>query len=128
MSPRSIRRAQARRAARDERRAALRRRRSLAAGVVGAALLAPAGAQAATFTVTNTSDSGAGSLRAAITSANGGAGPDEIVFDPAVTGLIRLTTGQLTISANEDLTITGPGRDVLSISGDANDNGADGSD
>jgi outer membrane protein OmpA-like peptidoglycan-associated protein len=128
MSPRSIRRAHARRAARDERRAALRRRRSLAAGVVGAALLAPAGAQAATFTVTNTSDSGAGSLRAAITSANGGAGPDEIVFGPAVTGLIRLTTGQLTISANEDLTITGPGRDVLSISGDANDNGADGSD
>lgn len=42
-----------------------------------------------TFTVTTTSDSGSGSLRAAIQSANGtpnGAGPDVIVFDLAGTG------------------------------------------
>ena len=128
MSPRSFRRAHARRAARDQRRALLRRRRELAAGVIGAALLAPAAAQAAPITVTTTADNGLGSLRDAINTANTNAGADEIVFDPSVTGLIRLTTGQLTISANEDLTITGPGRDVLSISGDANDNGADGSD
>lgn len=43
-------------------------------------LTAAAFASAATFTVTNTNDSGAGSLRAAMTSANGGATGDTIVF------------------------------------------------
>src|SRR5216683_2178296 len=36
---------------------------------------------AATFTVTNTLDSGAGSLRTAITSANGGSGTNVIQFN-----------------------------------------------
>ena len=45
-------------------------------------LTAPWGlVQAATFTVTNTSDSGAGSLREAILDANGNAGPDTIAFN-----------------------------------------------
>jgi len=44
-------------------------------------LLAAASARAATFTVTNTGDSGGGSLRQAITDANAVAGPHTIAFD-----------------------------------------------
>ncbi len=40
-----------------------------------------AGAAAATFTVTNTNDSGPGSLRQAVLDANAAAGADNIVFD-----------------------------------------------
>jgi hypothetical protein len=48
----------------------------------GPLILACATAMSATtFTVTNTSDSGAGSLRQAILDANGNPGPDDIVFD-----------------------------------------------
>lgn len=49
----------------------------------------------ATFTVTNTNDSGAGSLRQAITSANANAGPDTIVFN--------LGTGTPTINLSSAL-------------------------
>ena len=42
--------------------------------------LASAGADAATYSVTTTADSGAGSLRQAITDANAGPGPDTIAF------------------------------------------------
>jgi hypothetical protein len=119
MSPRSIRRAHARRIARDARRAQLRRRRQLAtAGVIGAAALMAPQAQAASFQVINTNDSGAGSLRNAIGQANAAGTDDEITFAPGVNGLIRLTTGEIVISANQGLTITGPGRDVLAVSGD----------
>jgi hypothetical protein len=48
--------------------------------------------------VTNTNDSGPGSLRQAILSANA-VGGGIIVF-PNVTGAITLTSGQLTISNN----------------------------
>jgi len=41
---------------------------------------------AATFTVTNTNDSGAGSLRAAITAANSAAGADTIAFNVSGAG------------------------------------------
>jgi hypothetical protein len=75
-----------------------------------------------TLTVTNTLDSGAGSLRADIAAATSG---DTIAFnipksDPgynATTGVwtITLTSGELDITKN--LTITGPGADELTISG-----------
>ena len=57
---------------------------------------------AATITVTNTNDSGPGSLRHALTIANDG---DTIGF--AVTGTISLTSGELVIDKN--ITISGPG-------------------
>jgi hypothetical protein len=71
-------------------------------------------ASAATLTVSNTSDSGGGSLRDAISTAVSG---DTINF--SVTGTITLTTGPLLISQN--LTIVGPGAPSLTISGGGSD-------
>jgi hypothetical protein len=67
-------------------------------------------AHAATITVTNTNDSGPGSLRQALANANNG---DTINF--AVTGVIALTSGELVITRN--VTISGPGANQLSIDG-----------
>jgi hypothetical protein len=81
--------------------------------VVLALVLAPATVtHAATIQVTNNNDSGAGSLRQAIADAGIG---DEITFSATVTGTITLTSGELSI--NKNLTITGPGAHVLTISG-----------
>lgn len=65
-----------------------------------------------TITVTNTDDSGAGSLRDAIATAASG---DTINFNVPVPATITLTSGYLTIDKN--LTITGPGAAQLAISG-----------
>jgi hypothetical protein len=65
---------------------------------------------AATITVTNTNDSGPGSLRQALANANNG---DTINF--AVTGTISLFSGELVIGKN--VTIAGPGANRLSIDG-----------
>src|SRR5438105_1177721 len=48
-------------------------------------------AHAATFTVINTADSGAGSLRQAITDANGTAGADMIAFNIPGAGVHTIT-------------------------------------
>ena len=72
-------------------------------------------ANAATITVTNTNDSGAGSLRQAILDAAPGSTID---FDPTVFATpqtITLTSGQLVIDKN--LAIQGPGASILSVSG-----------
>lgn len=60
------------------------------------------------------------SLRDAIEAANANAGADEIIFDGglALPGTITLNDGQMTIT--DDLTITGPGANILTI--DAQDN------
>lgn len=68
---------------------------------------------AATFTVTTLNDSGAGSLRAAIASANGAAGADIVNFQVGLTGTITLTTGEIAIT--DDVTITGPGAASMTI-------------
>lgn len=68
---------------------------------------------AKTLTVTNTDDSGPGSLRDAISTADPG---DTIEF--SVTGAITLTSGSLTLDKN--LTIKGPGAAQLAISGGGN--------
>jgi hypothetical protein len=60
------------------------------------------------ITVTNTNDSGAGSLRQALADANDG---DTITF--AVTGTIGLTSGELVIDKN--ITISGPGSTSLTV-------------
>jgi hypothetical protein len=65
---------------------------------------------AAIITVVNNNDSGAGSLRAAVASASPG---DTIVFAP-IPSPITLTSGEIVIGQN--LTITGPGAGVLTVS------------
>ena len=70
---------------------------------------------AATLTVTNTSDSGPGSLRNAIQTANPG---DTIQFNLPNPSTITLTSGPLII--NTSLTITGPGATQLAVNGNHN--------
>jgi hypothetical protein len=85
-------------------------------GVYSAAAQLQTAATAATIgttlTVTNTNDSGFGSLRDAIANAASG---DTIIFSGGVTGTIGLTSGELLISKN--LTIGGPGASILAING-----------
>ena len=75
----------------------------------------------ASYTVTKLADTNDGtcdadcSLREAIAAAQANAGADTITFAPAVTGTITLSQGQLSVDSN--LTIQGPGADVLAISG-----------
>jgi hypothetical protein len=69
-------------------------------------------AQADTITVTNTNDSGPGSLRQTLVDANDG---DTITF--AVTGTIGLTSGELLVDTS--ITISGPGADNLAVNGNA---------
>lgn len=66
--------------------------------------------RAAIITVTNTNDSGPGSLRQALAVAHDG---DRITF--AVSGTITLTSGGLVVAKN--VTISGPGANQLSIDG-----------
>ena len=65
---------------------------------------------AATITVTNTNDSGPGSLRQALAVAHDG---DSITF--AVSGVITLTSGGLGVTKN--VTISGPGANQLAVDG-----------
>ncbi|MDZ7965362.1 MAG: DUF4347 domain-containing protein [Nostoc sp. DedSLP03] len=69
--------------------------------------------------VTNTNDSGAGSLRQAILNANTTVGADTItfagVFADTIPDIITLTSGKLTIA--DDVTILGTGASSLTVSG-----------
>jgi hypothetical protein len=73
-----------------------------------APLIPFASTHANTITVTNTNDSGPGSLRQALADANDG---DTIGF--AVTGTISLTSGELVIDKN--IIISGPGPGLLTV-------------
>jgi len=87
--------------------------------------LAAINAAAATFTVTNANDAGAGSLRQAVLDANAAAGADQIVFDAAFFNTARTITltAQIDLddTANASLTISGPispaGAKLLTVSG-----------
>lgn len=73
------------------------------------------GLSAATFTVTSTGDSGAGSLRQAIADANANSGADVIDFNLSLPAVITPLTR---LPATEgDLTIAGPGARLLTIDG-----------
>src|SRR5262245_39658847 len=65
-----------------------------------------------TNTVSNTLDSGPGSLRDALANATNS---ETITFCTNVTGTIKLTSGQLTVS--KGVTIVGPGANVLALDG-----------
>ncbi|MEP6955933.1 MAG: hypothetical protein ABI883_03845, partial [Chthoniobacterales bacterium] len=82
------------------------------------------GAAGATFMVTNTNDSGAGSLRAAITQANANAEADTINFSEPFFSVARKITLASEIQITADGTnpgkavkINGPGASLLTISG-----------
>lgn len=69
-----------------------------------------------TLTVTNTNDSGVGSLRDQVSLANA---TDTIMFDSSLEGsTITLTSGEIAFA--KSLTILGPGYDLLTISGNNN--------
>ena len=88
-------------------------KRFLAAVAIGAIGMASwSAADALTFDVRNTEDSGAGSLRQAVLDANAAAGPDAIGFDAGLDGqTIVLTSGPLEI--RDSLDVSGPGPDKL---------------
>jgi len=79
----------------------------------------------ATYTVNTTTDTASGtgtsgSLRYVIGLANGNAGADSIVFDPSVfasaaTITLNSTLGQLAVT--DSLNITGPGSNIVTVSG-----------
>jgi hypothetical protein len=62
--------------------------------------------------VSNTADSGPGSLRAALAAATNG---DTITFAENVTGIITLTTGELMV--DQSVNIRGPGPAILAVNG-----------
>ncbi len=70
------------------------------------------------FTVLNTDDSGAGSLREAIEAANANAGADTISFDAGLAGETIVLTNELAVT--DDLTINGLGADQLTLDGNKN--------
>jgi hypothetical protein len=89
----------------------------LAAGAV----LVANPAKAAVFTVTNTNDSGAGSLRQAVIDASATSSPDGILFDPTAFSsaqTIRLLSEILIPATSGPLTIQGPGASLLTITRD----------
>lgn len=69
--------------------------------------------QATIILVTNTNDSGAGSLRGALSIANDG----DTIDATGVSGTILLTSGELQI--NHNVTINGPGAENLAVDGNA---------
>lgn len=79
---------------------------ALLAGMLGG-FIAPSPVLAATMTVSNLNDSGAGSLRQAIIDANSSPGADVIEFKGGLNGTIALSSQLPAIT--EDLTIRGPG-------------------
>ena len=84
---------------------------------------AAASIRAATFTVTNTADTGPGSLRQAVLDANAAAGADTVVFDAAVFSTPQTIAVASTIPVQPGaqitgtLTIIGPGAHLLTLNG-----------
>jgi hypothetical protein len=68
-------------------------------------------AHASTITVTNTNDSGAGSLRQALVIANDG----DTIDATSISGVVILTTGELPV--DKSVTINGAGAGVLAVDG-----------
>jgi hypothetical protein len=87
---------------------------TIVAVLVGFALAGAERAHAANITVSNTNDSGSGSLRQALADANDG---DTIDFDLTYPATITLTSGQLVV--DKSITISGPGADLLTVKRDS---------
>jgi CSLREA domain-containing protein len=126
VSARSLRRAHARRVARERRRLAQARQRALAAGAtLGATAVFAANAEAATYVVNSTADDGTGTcnpspgvctLRDAVTSAHANGAPDTVDLT-GMSGTITLDQGVIGITDPGGLSINGPGPGTLTVSG-----------
>lgn len=87
---------------------------------------------AATYSVTNTSDSGAGTLRQAITAANASPGADLITFSIAGTGVKTFTVSNVLPQISDTVTIDGTtqpgysGLPLIELNGQTAGNSADG--
>lgn len=95
----------------------MRRYRRLPPALLLLALIAVP-AQGVIFTVTTTADSGAGSLRQAITDANGNAGPDDIAFNIPGAGPHTITLLSILPQITSPVTIDGytqPGSSVNTL-------------
>ncbi len=84
-----------------------------------ALLFAGTPAFAADYSVGNLNDSGAGSLRQALTDANFNPGPDTVSFQAGVSGVLPVTGGALIIT--DAVEVTGPGSQALQLSGNGFD-------
>src|SRR4051794_4969782 len=103
---------------RNEHRRVTAGRRTVVAGAglsLGVAAFGGASAEAATFTVSNLGDSGAGTLRQAILDANATAGADQVTFQSALSGQITLSSQLPNIT--DPIDVLGPGADKLAVSG-----------
>jgi hypothetical protein len=101
------------------------RYRRLLGFVLAHGVLAASPALAQNFTVTNLSDSGAGSLRQAILDANAynaSSSPTSITFQPGLSGTIQLTVMLPMLQQPRGMSITGAGA-TISIDGSTADNG-----
>jgi len=88
--------------------------------LASAGLVAVGPASAANFTVSNANDSGANSLRQAVIDANGNIDPSNAIdFSLPMGSTITLTGGQIAVS--KTLTLTGPGNNGITISGNLAD-------
>jgi predicted outer membrane repeat protein len=87
----------------------------LAVAALTAAIAPRAGA--IELLVSNTNDSGPGSLRHAVGDNNTAGGGNTIIFSNIVTGAITLTSGHLLIT--KPVTILGPGPKILAVNGHA---------
>src|SRR3954451_18574831 len=89
----------------EHRRVTAKRAALAGAGLsLGVTLAGGASADAATFTVTNLNDSGAGTLRQAIFDANTALGPDQITFQSSLSGQITLGSALPTITTPVEVT------------------------
>jgi len=89
-------------------------RKVLSAALVGAFAAGSPFAGAATFTVTNLNDAGAGSLRDAIGQANAAAGADTVQFQPGLAGMIPLASE---IAITDTLHVAGSGVGTIKVDG-----------
>ncbi|RKG89496.1 right-handed parallel beta-helix repeat-containing protein [Corallococcus terminator] len=80
---------------------------TLALSGITLAMLGPGPLLAATFTVTSTADSGAGSLRTALTSANAAAGADTIAFNIPGAGIRTIVVLSALPTVTDTVTIDG---------------------
>src|SRR5918996_2521045 len=130
MSERGIRRVARRRAEQEAgRRCRLGARLAAGAGAaLGATVVFAPAAQAETFVVDSNADDTDGdlcdpgsdcTLREAVREANGGAAdPDTIIFASSLSGEITIQNPDNPFVIEQELTIQGPGANVLAISGD----------